>query len=181
MINWGDFQNNNQTVYLFFPTLIGQDAEPIAGAGSPAVELYKDNSDTPITTGQTLSLVNSNAGAYKLAIELGEAYGSGDYGVYWSAGTADGIPITDRLIGVLSIGRYAAAEDITEAALAEPTSVPAANATLADKVSWIFAYFRNRVTSTESARVLYADDGTTVLGTEVLDDDDTTFDKGEVS
>ena len=63
--------------------------------------------------------------------------------------------------------------------LSEPTAVPAANGTLAQKLGWVFAYFRNRVTVTASARTLYADDGTTALSAEVLSDNDTTFEKGE--
>lgn len=180
--NWNDFQNNGQTIYLHFPTIIHQDAEAGAVADSPAVVLYKDASDTVITDGLTLSVVNSKAGFYKLAVDLSEGvYTAGNYVVVWSAGTADGISLVDRSIGTFSIDRYASADDVTGAALAEPTGVPAANATLADKISWIFAYFRNKVTSTETERVLFADDGSTPIGTEVLSDNDTTFTKGEAS
>ena len=71
--------------------------------------------------------------------------------------------------------------DLTTTASAEPTAVPAANASLKDKIGWLFMLARNRVTQTASQKKVHADDTTTVRGTSTVSDDGTTFDRGEFS
>ena len=63
----------------------------------------------------------------------------------------------------------------------ELTTVPDKNSTLADKITFLFQYFRNRRTVTASDSKLYKEDETTELGNATLDDDGVTFNKGEFS
>lgn len=62
---------------------------------------------------------------------------------------------------------------------AEETSIPAATASLRKKIGWMFMWFRNKVTQTGTTSTLFADDGTTVVGTHTVSDDATTFTSGE--
>lgn len=80
---------------------------------------------------------------------------------------------------------YALSSNIAEVALAlttraENAAIPAANASLAAKINFLFQYFRNLRTVTASVETLKADDGTTTVGTAALTDDGTTFTKGEI-
>lgn len=64
---------------------------------------------------------------------------------------------------------------------AEETGVPAATASLRKKIGWMFMWFRNKVTQTGTTSTLFADDGTTPVGTHTVSDDATTFTSGEGS
>ena len=78
--------------------------------------------------------------------------------------------INAQVVDALSIDTYA-----------ELTSPPAATSSLKDKITWLFMMLRNKVTQTSSERKLFADDGSTVVGTESVSDDGTTYTKGESS
>lgn len=64
---------------------------------------------------------------------------------------------------------------------AELSSPPAATSSLKDKLTWLFMWMRNKSTETATERKLYADDTTTIVSTETVSDDGTTFTKGEAS
>jgi hypothetical protein len=181
----GDIQEDNGNKVFAFATYFN--GVPTALTGG-AIQFYL-NGGSAETSGVTLGTIAT--GVYKVTVDStnAEFNGGGDIVVTLSAGTVGGIDVTNAKVGEFSINRYATEEEVQDgiatavigSALTEPTAVPAANATLSDKIGWIYAYFRNRVTVTGSARTLYADDETTVLGAEVLDDDDTTFDKNEAT
>ena len=61
----------------------------------------------------------------------------------------------------------------------ELSAPPAASSALAAKLTWLFMWARNKATATAADRKLYADDGSTVVSTETITDDGTTFTKGE--
>lgn len=63
---------------------------------------------------------------------------------------------------------------------AEPTGAPAANETPLDKLAYIFAALRNRVTVTASLKTFY-DDAGTPLYTKTLSDNGTTFTESEAA
>jgi hypothetical protein len=63
----------------------------------------------------------------------------------------------------------------------ELSAPPAATSSLKDKLVWLFMWARNKATATATERKLYADDTTTVVSTETITDDGTTFTKGEAS
>ena len=58
---------------------------------------------------------------------------------------------------------------------------PAATSSLKDKITWLFMMLRNKVTQTALERKLFADNGSTVVGTETITDNGTTYTKGESS
>lgn len=64
---------------------------------------------------------------------------------------------------------------------AELAAPPAATSSLRDKLTWLFMWARNKSTQTSTQRKLFADDTTTIVGTEGVSDNGTTFTKNEVS
>jgi len=62
----------------------------------------------------------------------------------------------------------------------ELSAPPAASSTIRDKLTWVFMCLRNLRTETATHRKLYADNGSTLVGTEEVSDDGTTFTKGKV-
>lgn len=73
-------------------------------------------------------------------------------------------------------------QDALDAALAEPgQGSPAANASLATKISFIYKAWRNRTTQTASEYALYADDATTKDQEAAISDNGTTLDRSEVT
>ena len=63
----------------------------------------------------------------------------------------------------------------------ELSSVPLANASLADKITWLVMLARNRMTATSALQTLFADDTTTPVATFGVSDDGTTAERGEAS
>lgn len=78
--------------------------------------------------------------------------------------------VNAQVVDALSVDTYA-----------EPGSVPAATATLAAKLGWLFFLARNRITQTATTQTAYADDGSTSVATAGVSDDGTTFTKNEWS
>lgn len=64
-------------------------------------------------------------------------------------------------------------------ASAEPSAVPAANASLGAKLRWLFLKARNKATQTATTQTLLADDGTTPVATSTVSDDGTTATRGK--
>lgn len=186
VVNWGDYQDSNQTIYLYFNT-VGTDgvAETLS---SGAIEIYEDGSTTQITTAETLTAsFDSVVGYNQVAIDLNDSgFETGKtYTVVLSGGTVDSVSVTGRIIGVFSVGRYASATDIKSsvvgAATTEPTSPPASTATLEAKINWIFLTLRNKKTVTDTLIQYFAEDASTVVGEEDLTDNGTTFTETEAA
>jgi hypothetical protein len=65
---------------------------------------------------------------------------------------------------------------------AEPgQGAPAATATLAVKIAYLYKAFRNKVTQTSTTYSLFNDDAVTVDQKSTVSDDGTTFTRGEVA
>lgn len=62
---------------------------------------------------------------------------------------------------------------------AEVASVPAANASLALKIGWMFLLARNKITQTATTQLVRNDADSATVGTSVISDDATTFVRGE--
>lgn len=58
---------------------------------------------------------------------------------------------------------------------AEPASVPSATSSLKDKISWLFALARNKITQTVDTQTLKDDAGSTSIASAAVSDDGTTF------
>lgn len=185
-VNWGDYQDSNQTIYLYFST-VGSTGAAITLVGG-TVEIYEDGSATQITTAETLDNdFDSVTGFHQIAVDLNDSgFETGKtYTVIATGGTADSVAIAGRVLGVFSVGRYASATDIKSsvvgAATTEPTSPPAATASLEAKINWIFLTLRNKKTITSSLMQYFADDGSTVVGEEDLTDSAGTYTETEAA
>lgn len=64
---------------------------------------------------------------------------------------------------------------------AEPSAVPAATASLKDKIGWLAALARNKITQTATTQTVLRDDGSTTMATSTHSDDGTTHTRGEFS
>lgn len=64
---------------------------------------------------------------------------------------------------------------------AEPGSVPAATASLKDKIGWLFALDRNKLTQTSTTKTLRNDADSGNIATSAVSDDGTTATRGEYS
>ena len=70
---------------------------------------------------------------------------------------------------------------LTVDTFAEASAVPAATSTLTNKLNWLFALARNKLTQTSTTQTLYADDGTTPVGTSAVADSGTEASRAEWS
>ena len=64
--------------------------------------------------------------------------------------------------------------------MGELEAVPTTNASWQEKLEFVFQYLANRRTATNTLETLYKEDGVTALGTSILADDGTIFDKNKV-
>src|SRR5690606_16327735 len=64
---------------------------------------------------------------------------------------------------------------------AEPSSVPAATASLKDKIGWVMALARNKITQTSTTQTLRNDADASSIATASVSDDGSTFTRGEWS
>lgn len=94
-----------------------------------------------------------------------------------AADAVGGLPISDA--GGLDLDAIKDVTDQLIAAQAEPSSVPAANATPLEKLAWLGMLARNKIDNDGSQQQAYADDGTTVVGTATVGESGGTVTRGE--
>lgn len=70
-------------------------------------------------------------------------------------------------------------DQVFNTAASEPTSVPAANASIADKLGWLHITARNKATQNGSLQTVYADNGSTIISSASVSDDGDTFTRGK--
>lgn len=70
---------------------------------------------------------------------------------------------------------------LTTDTFAEPGAVPAATSSLKDKINWLFALARNKITQTATTQTLRNDADDADIATSTVSDDGTTFTRGEWS
>lgn len=151
------------------------------GAGqSRMVESYVGSTRRVNVYDRNWTTQPDNTSTYAIipAAEVGNAQG------IYDAYTADELATTLTAVYGLVDTEVAAIKAVTDqftAAQAEPTSVPAANATPLQKIAWLAMLARNKITQTATAQIVKADDGTTTVGTSPVSDDGTTFTRGEFS
>ena len=78
------------------------------------------------------------------------------------------VSINAEVVDVLATDTYA-----------EPASVPAATSSLKDKISWLFALARNKITQTSSTQTLRNDADGSNIATSAVSDDGTTATRAE--
>ena len=76
--------------------------------------------------------------------------------------------INAEIVDALSVDTYA-----------EPTTVPPATATIAQKIGWLFALARNKITQSATTQTLRNDADNANIGTSSVSDDGTTTTRGE--
>ncbi len=81
----------------------------------------------------------------------------------------------------ITAGTLTTLTDLTSTTFAEPSSVPAATASLKDKIGWMAAISRNKVTQTATTQTLRNSSDTATIGTSTVADDSTTFSRGQWS
>ncbi len=138
------------------------------------IELYRGK----ITAGNTLG-VESDGDLTKVNTLNGHTAQTGDS--YARIGAA-GVSLTD--LGGMSTGMKAevnveAKDVLVTDTIAEVSSIPAANASIADKVNWMFALTRNKGTQTDTTKTLRNDADSGNIATSAISDDGTTFTRSE--
>lgn len=125
--------------------VVGSTAEALEAAttgGGPSVADIVDGILDEILAGHT------DAGSFgKAIIDLGTAVATID-------------DLLDTEIAALTA--------VFSSATTEPAAVPLSTATRAQKIDWIFAYFRNKMTNDGTNQKLYANDDSTVIGTQAV-------------
>lgn len=69
--------------------------------------------------------------------------------------------------------------DLTTTTYAEPSAVPAATATLKDKINWLTTTSRNKITQTATTQLIRNDGDSGTIGTSTVSDDGTTAIRGK--
>lgn len=88
-------------------------------------------------------------------------------------------PTADVVANVTLVATTTVCTDLTVTTFAEPGSVPAATASLKDKIGWIMAMARNKLTQTAILQSLKDDAGTGDIATATVSDDGTTFSRNK--
>lgn len=78
----------------------------------------------------------------------------------------------------ITAGTLTTLTDLTTTANAEPTAVPTANASLADKIAWIAVLSRNKITETATTMLIRNNADSATIGTATTSDDGTTATRG---
>lgn len=171
---WGDYQDANQTEYMYFPT--SDDTGARATLGSGALACYENGSATQFTSGLTLDNdFDSVTGLHQIAVDLNDAnFETGKtYTVVLTAGTVDGVSVVGAPLVTFSVGRYASSTDINDdllnKTLSAPTGPSGATPTVGDALSFMNWVAQARIVTTDILKTIYGADGTTAISEEAID------------
>lgn len=137
---------------------------PTDPADQSAVELAITNATSPLATQVSVNDIPTNA-------ELATALAAADDAVLAAIAALNNLSaaqVNAELVDVLSVDTFG-----------ELSAPPAATSSLKDKLTWLFMWAKNKATETSTQRKLYADNSTTVVSTETVSDDGTTFTKSK--
>jgi len=173
----GDRKLNSTIDFLFHTTNTGGD--PTSLVGSPVISVYKANDLTQTVTGVTLTVeYDGLTGLNHVRIVATDAFYAiaNDYHVVVTAGTVNTISWVGRVIATFSVENR---RDVLSETDPEPTGVPSATATSAEKLAWIYALSRNKGTQNSTTKTLRNDADSADIGTSAISDDGTTFTRSE--
>lgn len=71
--------------------------------------------------------------------------------------------------------------NVNQETFSELTSVPPSNTTITNMIRWLYIQARNKITQDGSTQRIYADNGSTIIGSSSVSDDGTTATRGEFS
>lgn len=141
----------------------------VTGSVGSVVGLTPGNLDVAVSTRASQTSVDD----LPTSAELATALGSSDDATLSAIAALNNLSaaqVNAEVLDVLNVDTFA-----------ELSAPPAATSSLRAKLTWLFMWARNRSTQTSTERKLYADDATTVVGTEAVSDDGTTYSKGEAT
>lgn len=135
--------------------------------------------------GTVANTTNITAGTITTATNLTNAPTAGDFTAAMKTSLNAATPasitgnvggnVTGSVASVLTGGLI----DLTTTTYAEPVAVPAATASLKDKINWIQALARNKITQTATTETLRNDADAGTIATSTDSDDGTTFIRGK--
>jgi hypothetical protein len=162
----------------------------VAGAGSPTVDLAAVGATTisfrrwsggltlaNVAVGDVISVDAVSGGTVTVGGTGGTVHIRGMVAVTDNSGGSVSIvktqvttpaTINDEVVDVLNVDTFA-----------EPSSVPAATASLVDKIGFLYTFLRNKVTQNATTQALRNDADSADIGTAAISDDGTTFTRGE--
>jgi hypothetical protein len=174
----GDYAEDYATLNIKFTT--AANGVPTTLVGTPAISIYKANDVTQSTAGITLTAdFDSVTGANNVLVDLSSDafYATGqDYQVIITTGTVAGISVVGYVVAEFSIANRS-----FTAATTEPSSPPAATASIVAKIGWLFALSKNKGTQTSTTKTLRNDGDGADIGTSSISDDGITFTRGKWS
>jgi len=138
------------------------------------ITLYRtlDGGTTTLIVGTVVEEDAANAkGLYRVPLTAAET--NGDHAVYSGKSSTGDIEVIPRVIDP--------EKSLTVDNNAEPASVPAANATIAAKIGFIYAYLRNKKTTTDTTETLRNDADSADIASATLADDSTTTTKNKLT
>ncbi len=147
------------------------DALFAASAAGYQVPIWASAGSTVNLSATTVSAVSGAVGSVTGAV--GSVTGNVGGNVTGSVGSLGATAKTDVNAEVLDV--------LTTDTFAEASSVPAATSSLKDKINWLFALGRNKITQTATTQLVRNDADSGTIGTSTVSDDGTTFIRGEYS
>jgi len=165
------------TISIFVPNLSGITGLSVYLRKSSDYSLINTDGDTLTESGSTgwFTATVSESWTEQLSVTIVDSDGLIPYGGWLGVGATivsdiSSAQINTEVLDVLSVDTFG-----------ELSSPPAATSSLKDKLVWLFMWAKNKATETSTQRKLYADDSTTVVSTETVGDDGTTFSKTKAS
>jgi hypothetical protein len=158
---------------------------PATPTGSPAtltIALFKDNSTTANSAGQTLTLnIGGRNGTHLLRLTTASDAAFFSAGSDFYAVITVGALTGGSLVGYI-VGEFSIANRVPNLAQGEPgQGVPPASTSVADKLAYLYKAWRNKKEQTATTWSLYDDAGTTVGQKATVSDNGTTAAKQKIA
>ena len=177
----------NTAFRVTFP-ILDADGDPVVGAGGLDSEVSLDgaafadctNEATGIAEGMyylDLTSTEMNADTVAIVIQTTTS-GAKTTPIVIYPEEADDIRANITATGLTAVNGEVLDVLATDT-FAEPSAIPAATATLEDKISFIYTYLRNKMTQTNTTKTLRNDADSANIGTAAVSDDGTTVTRGE--
>lgn len=185
----GDFATG-ATVRVPWNT-IGTTGAFITRATDGSIRVYKDASTTQRSSSAGITDsedFDALTGVHLVSIDLSDNTDAGfyaaghDYFVVLVGAVVDGVTINQALASFSILNRGTQAAVVAALATdtyAEPSAVPAATASLKDKIGWLAALARNKITQTSTTQALRNDADSGNIATASVSDTGGTTTRGE--
>lgn len=145
----------------------------VGGTAKLTVDVAKWNGTTvatPATAGYPAVTIKDGTGTGEIDTSSGAVASVTTAGTCSALGATAKTDVNTEMLDVLTVDT-----------VAELSACPAATATLRDKITFLFEYFRHKVTASTTATTMYKDDGSTPLCTNAISDSGSLFTRGELN